>query len=275
MAIVFASCAAPKEVHVVILGGQSNMQGKGVYRELDRSLKKRIDRVSKRVRVSNDGRAGQPLSFWKKDRHVRKFGPELFIGLTMAEAFPDRHFLLIKTAVGGTSLHGAWSPDWTEEKSTAFEFDEKRQGMKLYDEHIGSIRTNLKRVGGSCRFVGMAWMQGESDIYHEITVANYEANLRNLIRAYRADLGEPDLPFVFGQVNPPFRGKKGFPSGLEIVRKAMFDVARSMSHTEMIATSMDPEWPDFPKHDDDVHYDTEGQKRLGTAFANALMQFGD
>jgi hypothetical protein len=262
-------------VQVVLLGGQSNMQGKGVYRELDRSLKKRLDLASKRVRVSTNGRVDQPLSYRSKERHVREFGPELFVGLRMAEQFPDGHFLLIKTAVSGTSLHGAWSPDWTEEKAKAYEFGKERQQTKLYREHLESVDANLKklkRAGVRYHLVGMAWMQGESDTRHEIPAVNYEVNLRNLIGSYRENLGEPELPFVFGQVNSPFAGRASFPGGLELVRKAMLNVTKSVPHTMMIPTSMNPEWPDFPKHPDNVHYDTEGQKRLGTAFAEALIR---
>jgi len=278
LTLALASCAAQREVQVVLLGGQSNMQGKGIYRELDRSLKKRLEDASKRVRVSTNGRVDQPLSYRSKERHVQEFGPELFVGLRMAEKFPDRHFLLIKTALSGTSLHGAWSPEWQEEKAKGYEFGKERQQRKLYREHLVSINAQLQKLrwaGHRYRLVGMVWMQGESDTRHEIPAASYEVNLRNLILAYRKDLGQADLAFVFGQVNSPFQGEKSFPGGLEVVRKAMLDVTRSVAHTTMIPTSMNPEWPDFPKHSDDVHYDTEGQKRLGTAFAEALINAGN
>ena len=267
-------CKASDGVRVLLLAGQSNMAGRGTFAELDEALKARIIAASSRVQVSAGERQAQPLSFRKPGEHVKEFGPEMLLGLTLAECYPDNEYLLVKTAVGGTSLHGAWSPDWTAEKAKASENGEARQQMKLYSDHVKSIRDNLdtlKKQGKPFEIEGIFWMQGEKDSRRELSATNYESNLKKLIAAYRTDFEQPDLPFFFGQINAPLRGKKDFQAGPETVRSAMSNVALSVPSVVMIPTTTDPSWSDFPKRADNVHYNTEGQTRLGTSFANALM----
>lgn len=251
------------------------MEGKGVYDELDPSLKARIDAVASRVRLCTQvGQDAQPLSYTATEKHIKSFGPELFIGLTLAEKYPHREYLLIKKAVGGTTLYGAWTPDWTEEKAKAADTEE-HQKAQLYREHVAQIRANLHRLeatGSRCEIVALFWMQGEADTRKELTATRYEANLANLIKAYRAEFDRADLPFIFGQINCPLRGKHAFNQGPSIVRQAMANVADKVPHTAMIPTSTDSSWSDYPKHTDDLHYNTIGLSRLGTAMAHAFLR---
>lgn len=265
-----------KPVHVILLAGQSNMAGAGNYGELDDATTTRIERAAQRVRLSVSGQIPGPLSFRIAQYHEQKygfskaFGPELFLGLTLAESHPTTEYLLVKTAQGGTALYGAWNPEWTAEKAQAVEKEGFKRELKLYELHLRHIRENLQRLqqnGTSYKIVGLLWMQGENDAAKEISARTYEANLRTLINTYRKDLNEPQLPFVIGQINSTY-GR--FAEGPEMVRDAMAHVAASEAHTELVATSTDRSWADFPKHSDNVHYNTEGQRRLGQAFALAL-----
>lgn len=273
---LFCLCSMGQDkVQVLFLGGQSNMAGRGVYADLSDADKARIEKVSKRVMVSAQGRDAYPLSYYTDGKHQKEFGPELFIGLKLAEAYPDRSFLFIKRAVGGTSLHGAWSPDWTEAKALASERGEARQKMKLYGEHIADIKKNLgklKQKGKRYEIIGMAWMQGEKDSRLELSATKYEVNLKRLIGAYRTEFKLPNMPFVLGQINNPVRGKKDYQNGPAEVRRAIENVSNSDHNVKMIPTSTDPSWKDFPKREDNVHYTAEGQKRLGTAMGKALLE---
>ncbi len=76
------------------------------------------------------------------------------------------------------------------------------------------------------------------------------------------------MPFVIGQINSTYGC---FPEGPEMVRGAMLSVADSDQNVSCIKTSTDTSWSDYPKNDDNVHYDAEGQTRLGMAFAKELM----
>ena len=265
-----------KDVQVVLLAGQSNMQGAGNFENLDPSEIARIEKVSSRVSLSFNGKTAQPLSWFKnkpteKYNFTKRFGPELFIGLTLAEANPDQKFLLIKRSQGGTALYGAWNPNWTAEKAKAVE-KPKKQNIQLYNKHIEDIRTNLKALEAqdkSYRIIGLAWMQGENDAAKEISAKTYEANLKTLIKSYRDEFNVADMPFVIGQINSRYgKFKKQGPA---IVRQAMEDVAALDKNADVIKTTTNTNWNDYPKHTDNVHYNAEGQKRLGMAFGEKLI----
>ena len=275
--IIASGCSVNNEVQIVLLAGQSNMAGAGNYDDLSITDKLRLEAVANRVKLSTNEKQAIPLTYYlspsksKKYKFEKFFGPELFIGIIVAEKNPEREFLLIKTALGGTSLHGVWSPDWTKEKAQIVEMDKERQSVSLYADHIQLINQNLqglKQEGKRYNIVGIAWMQGERDAGHAICAPVYGENLERLIQAYRDDLKNPELPFVFGQINST-RGK--FKAGPSMVRKAMTEVAQSTNACIMIPTSTDSKWSDYPKYVDNTHYNTEGQKRLGTNMAKALQ----
>lgn len=274
--------AAQDTVQVVLLAGQSNMEGSGLYMNLSNSDKQRIHDISSRVMISNKGANPIPLTYsvseYQKERlgFGEVFGPEMFIGLTMAEAQPENEFLLIKLAQGGTALYGAWNPEWEAAKADYAEDKAFKKELKLYEQHQQYIRENLqslKEQGKPYKIVGMAWMQGENDAAKELCAKNYEANLRKIIAGYRKTLNEPNMPFVLGQINSTYGD---FPNGPGMVRNAQRQVALNDPFTEIIMTGTDENWRDFPKHADNVHYNAVGQKRLGCAMAAKLLdlQFG-
>src|SRR5690606_13610631 len=113
-------------------------------------------------------------------------------------------FLLIKRAQGGTSLYGAWNPEWSADKAKAVEKGELKQNIKLYEELIKQIHQNLARLkaeGKKYQIIGMAWMQGENDAAKEVSAASYEENLKKLIAGIRKEFALPKMPFVIGQIN--------------------------------------------------------------------------
>lgn len=269
-------------VQVVLLAGQSNMAGHGNYDALDDELKLRLKKVANRVFLStsdNPKNEPIPLSYYtassNKYNFNKHFGPELFIGLTLAEANPDQEFLLIKKAVGGTSLYGAWNPNWSQEKANIAERGDERKQLKLFSAHIANIKHNLNRLqsqGKSYQILGLAWMQGESDTNKEITASSYKSNIKNLISEYRTELSLPNLPFVLGQVNVLPRKYK---VGPEQVRQAVEAVSKEDRFVSIVKTSTNPDWLDFPKHSDNLHYNVEGQKRLGAAFGEKLLEYSE
>ena len=264
-----------KDVHVVLLAGQSNMQGAGNFDELNAEEIERIEKVSNRVSLSFNGGKVKPLSFYdnkpsEKYDFLKRFGPEIFIGLTLAENNPNQEYLLIKRSQGGTALYGAWNPKWTAEKAKAVEKD-KKQNIQLYNMHIEDIRTNLKALEAQSKtykIIGLAWMQGENDAANEVSATTYEDNLKILIKSYRDEFAVHDMPFVIGQINS--RYGKFRKQGPAMVRKAMEDVAASDENADVINTTTDENWSDYPKHSDNVHYNAEGQRRLGMAFGEKL-----
>lgn len=264
-------------VKVVLLAGQSNMAGVGDYDKLTPNDYVRIAAASKRVKLSFNGGEAEPLSYKKagestikKYQLTKSFGPELFIGVGLAEKFPNNEILLIKTAQGGTSLYGAWNAQWSKEKADLLETKAFKKTLKLYDLHLNNIKHNLAKLtasGKKYELLGFAWMQGENDAAKEISARSYQANLEKLIASYRHTLKQPKMPFIIGQINSNYGD---FPLGPEMVRAAQKNVAETDEYAEYIATSMAGTWLDYPKHFD-VHYNTDGQRRLGQQFAKKLI----
>lgn len=260
------------DVMVFFLAGQSNMAGSANYDALDSMTKKRIEKAAEIVNISNDGKASKPLSpsYSKYQKNKRGFGnvfgPEIPIGLTLAEMYPEQEILLIKKAQGGTALQGAWNPEWTAEKAAEVEKEGFKRELQLYRDHHIQIKEQLaiiKQDGKSYKVMGMFWMQGENDAAKELGAINYEVNLKKLIAGYRVEFDVPDMPFVMGQINSSY-GK--FKEGPEMVRAAMVAVSNNDKNVGVVKTSMDRSWSDYPKHDDNVHYNHIGQMRLGIAF---------
>jgi len=241
---------------------------------LDEATKKRIIKVSNRVSLSFNGNPATPLSYYdnkpsEKYPFLKRFGPELLLGVTLAEKNPSKEYLLIKRSQGGTALYGAWNPNWTTEKAREIEKGHK-QNLPLFDIHINDIYRNLdslKAQGKSYRIFGLAWMQGENDAIKEVAAKGYRNNLKKLMQTYRDTLNTPEMPFAVGQINSRY-GVKG---GAEMVRTGMYNAVSFDYYAQLIETSTNTSWNDFPKYTDNVHYNTEGQKRLGVSFANAFF----
>lgn len=265
-------------ISVVLLAGQSNMEGAGNFDALEPSIKHRLSKVASRVMLSNRGEQAVPLSYklssHKKEKYgfEKAFGPELMIGITLAEKFPKKKFLLIKTAYGGTSLYGAWATHWTAEKAKSAEKGYK-QDLPLYKMFQTSVKEQLmilEQQNTPYKIIGMAWMQGENDAGKEFTAKSYRDNLVEFIQQNRRDAKVANMPFIIGQINSTY-GR--FKKGPAVVRQAMVDVANTMHNTSIILTGTDRAWSDFPKHTDNTHYNTEGQVRLGKAFADKLLTY--
>lgn len=264
------------EVHIVLFAGQSNMAGAGNYHALNDTDKAQGATAAKQVHLTYNGKPATPLSYFsytsEKYDFDDRFGPELFVGIELAKTHPQQEYLFIKRAQGGTALYGAWNPAWSAEKAKAVEKSVNKQNMQLVKEHREIIYREIARLkaeGKRYKIIGMCWMQGENDAAKEVSARSYEANLQNLIAYYRTEFNLPNMPFVYGQINSRY-GK--FDEGPSMVRQAMLNVAEADANATVITTTANPPWDDYPKHSDQVHYNEAGQKRLGVAFAKALIE---
>ncbi len=259
---------------VVLLAGQSNMAGHGNFDDLDKSTKQRVINAASRVFISEGNNPPKPLSYKPRKKtekypFEKGFGPELMVGVVLAERYPDNNILLIKHSRGGTSLEGAWNPNWDAEKAKYMEKGPK-QTAKLYSEHLGYIQSNLNKLtskGEDFNVIGLVWVQGENDAKTMQSASNYKDNLTQLVKAYRQEFN-PDMPFVFLQTNSRY-GQKG---AAAMVRKRMAEYPKTDANSRMISTSADISWSDYPKHSDNVHYNGEGQRRIGEALGKALIE---
>ena len=231
------SAGPPAKVY--ILAGQSNMVGIGSSSNLPDDLAGPRDDVLWFESTENT-LSRKPR--WSRLDPGGVFGPEISFARRMA----DHHRQpvgIIKVAVGGTSLAKDWSPD--------------RRGY-LYDWLIATVRKAA--TTGRFEIEAILWMQGERDARVEATAGLYAQNLTHFIQRIRGDLNQPDLPFVFGRVNPP----KAYSPFVDQVRRAQQEL--DMPNAVMV------DCDGLDKHRDGLHYNATGQVELGQRFATALIE---
>ncbi len=212
---------------VLILAGQSNMQGHGVvdlddpedYNSGKGTLLRLLDTPEKEQLFahlrSSDGQwttrddvwiryvtedqtktGGLSIGFsgYANERH--HFGPELQFGHVVGDAF-DEPVLLIKTAWGGKSLFKDFRPPSSGGEVGPY--------YQLMLEQVQAGLDNAKTDFPALRdyqldISGFVWQQGWNDMIDESATAEYEQNLLNLIADVRRSFNKPHLPFVIGEL---------------------------------------------------------------------------
>lgn len=275
LASLHATCG--EAVDVYLLGGQSNMQGLGKVHEVPASL----PREWKHIRFWN-GKEFEPLHFGQSRTSTRagEFGPEYGLALGLPAAAPE--ICIVKFHASGMPLHHGWNAGkWQggEPQPERVNFypgkdaADPNQGT-LYHRMVAQFRAALARVraeGKTPVVRGFVWMQGEQDAKHELSATNYASSLRLLRDRLVADVGAaPDMPFVFGQVLPHEPALERFTHRTQ-ARAAMAAAdshsgkPEAIPHARMVSTD------GLGLLADTVHYNTDGQLRLGRAFAAALQ----
>ena len=264
-ALLLAGCGdsnptSPEDegIKVFILAGQSNMEGLGETRRVPEPFRQRPENVTLYLQ-------GEPVGLLSEET----FGPEVTFALARAATWPDSEIVLIKFASSGSSLF-AWDPDWRWIEAA---LTENADVGSLYDRMLNQIETIVESLGGErareeeVLFSGVLWMQGERDAMYPESAERYGENLDHFIDRLRSDLNTPDLPFVFGRINPE---AELFPF-VEAGRSAQEGTADRVPGTRMISTE------GLSKMSDGVHYDTPGQLELGSRFDagfSALVRAG-
>jgi hypothetical protein len=243
------TAAEPKPDLVFLLAGQSNMVGHGRGEQLapdDATVPGNV-----LLYQANTLRALAPKRTKEANPNGGSFGPELAFGRELGRAMPDRTIILVKHAIGGTSLSDDWNP---ERRGRLYD--------KLLTEYRAAIRDRKIELGA------VLWSQGGADAKEEASARAYAANLRTLIESFRRDLAAPELPFYIGGARPEDPSsatvRSRFPH-LDLVRAAFVEAEKTVPHTRIISTV------DLSMARDGIHYDTAGQLEFGQRFARAYL----
>lgn len=176
---------------VILLIGQSNMDGRGLVADLAPTWRTPIEEVPlwyRHPQVEPCGwvptAPGYSVAPWA-ERVVpgATFGPELPLAAGLRQRHPDRAWALIKVAQGGTSLESDWRPG----------------AGPCYDlclEAVEQAMAALPSPGG--RLAGVVWHQGEADA--GLPPGAYRVLLAEFINRLRQDLASPLLPVVVAEV---------------------------------------------------------------------------
>lgn len=250
---IVTHAADQEPVDVVLMAGQSNMFGNVPIASLPPEFKNPPAAVALIFNGKPSGIGGG-----------KTFGPEVSFAAIVAAARPKANVLLVKRAMGGTSLAG-WAPQ-RDPARLASKYDTAAGPLyrTLLDEFSAAVKNRPYRL------TAILWMQGESDTRYPALGPNYFENFKTLITAFRRDLKAPDLPFFFGRVNMPADALEDdkktikFPY-IQQVRAAQERAAREIPGVHLIETD------DLGKQSDRIHYDAAGQITLGRRFAEAWL----
>lgn len=163
-----------------VLAGQSNMQGWGKLVDMDEP-QAGISLLDRDRRMWSQAR--EPLG-WAEEAMNWESPRGAGLGLPFAKEILRQTEIpvgLIMSAVGGTSM-ADWDPGKLE-----------KEPHSLYGAMIGTIRD----LGGTV--AGVLWYQGESDANNE--AHQYLERMKHFVAALRADIGDPQLPFIFAQLS--------------------------------------------------------------------------
>jgi len=227
-----------------LLMGQSNMKGRGVMPD---QPKRDPHIVMMHLRDDQWYLARHPLHLVGDARTFQGadnagVGPGLSFAEVLSRREPAARIGLIPCAVGGTSIDR-----WTK-------------GARLYDEALRRARLALQTTSPlKARIRGVLWLQGEADA-NEKALAGYEAKLLKLVDDLRADLANPDLPFIactIGEMRPDAEGQKKAE-----MNKLLLSLPSKRPHTACVDAR------DLKGNiGDNVHYDTASQTAIGRRFA--------
>lgn len=225
-----AHAAEAKTLRVIVLAGQSNMEGqavvdlegndynggKGTLVDVLRrpelatrfhSLRDRhgnwtvLDSVWVRYQREAapllQGPLGIGFSVYGDAHH---FGPELELGHVLGRGLGDP-VLLIKTAWGGKSLYRDFRPPSSGNVGASYlkMIAEIRDALAHLPKEFPSL------AGATPVLSGFVWYQGWNDgVDPQHAIPEYETNLVHLIRDVRRDLQVPALPVVIGELTGPW-----------------------------------------------------------------------
>lgn len=235
----------PKQ-YVIIMGGQSNMVGSGRVADLDTvDIPHHIEYINRGMKVT-----------FSQDS--ANFGPEVGLSQVLHQYFPDSNFILVKYAVGGSSLLD-WAPDYDSVQAA---ITGNAHFGAMYDSLWKYVDQATSSTNKTTEIVALLWMQGERDARIPEAGVDYYPRFKTFIERIRQDANRPNLPIIFGLANPdPARY-----AAVDTVQAAQKRIARETDHVWMIDTS------DLDKWDDKVHYNSAGQLKLGQQFGRALVK---
>lgn len=235
------SAVAPPALDIFLLAGQSNMAGRGDVADEDRQAHPRVwmfDRARQWVP------AIEPMHF---DKPVAAVGPGRTFGLELARLFPDVNIGLVPAAVGGSPIW-TWLPGVRYDETGAFPWDE------------ALARVRAARTAGTLKAI--LWHQGESDATAEAAPL-YEERLRDLIARFRAELDNPALPFLIGQLGR-FPGRP-WDDGYIQVDAAHRRVAADVPHVAFVPSD------GLGDKGDSLHFSAQAARELGLRYARAYL----
>lgn len=229
-----------KETWVFLMAGQSNMAGRGFVEPQDTIASERILTINKSNEIIL---AKEPLSFYEPTMAGLDCG--MSFAKNMLNKVPENvSILLIPTAVGGSSIN-----KWVG--------DSIHREVKLLSNFKAKVEL-AKKYG---KIKGILWHQGESNA-NKKGMINYEENMSVLFREFRKAVGNNKLPILIGELGSYSNNN----DSKQLINEKIQNYILNDSNAFMITTS------DLKDRGDKVHFDSEGQRIMGSRFAETYLK---
>ena len=222
-----------KDIYLLI--GQSNMAGRAPIESIDRDS---IGNVY--LFTGKDERpwekTANPVNKYstvRKDITMQKLGLGYGFAKELSAKCPDKNIGLVVNARGGTSI------------------EEWRPGGRLYNAALNQTKKALKY--GVLK--GIIWHQGESN------ASNYQSYLPQiitLIKSFRKDFNNKNLPFIAGQLSSDNPIRNSF-------NTMILKLPSKVKNTGVISS-------EGTKTIDGTHFDSDSQKLLGKRYAKEVIK---
>lgn len=248
--VLMAASAVAEDFDVYILSGQSNMDGRGLVKDLKAAHPKltmaQPDIPFWYANTWGDGYStgwidlapgySIPPGFRKGPKTLpsKTFGVEVVFGSAMVKHSAGRRVAIVKVSRGGTSL----VRDWTNPES------KKGPLYPLLIDTVKAALADMESRGDKGHLRGMVWHQGEGDT----KAKDYAERLEIFVANIRSDLDAPELPLAIGAVHD--NGRR------DLIRAQQLLAAEQIDHA--------------------IHVPCEGLNTFeGTHFdSNAVLEFG-
>ena len=229
------------EMQLFLLAGQSNMAGRGQVETQDSIVSQRVLKLDRTMQWVP---AVDPLH-WDKPAIVG-VGPGRSFARALAARDPNVTIGLVPAAVGGSPI-SSWEPGALDPATRTHPYDDALARLRVAQKS-GTLRAIL-------------WHQGESDATPARSVL-YAAKLRALIARFRADAGDPNLPFVIGQLGRFYKPSSDDVRRVDSVHRA---IAASVPNVAYVSTE------GLRDKGDTVHFDAASARTLGERYAMAYL----
>jgi len=194
LCFTLVSQSTSNKMYIILLAGQSNMSGRGIFSELSPSDTVTYNNI---FSLNNDSvwvRAKHPLHWDKAEAAVG-------MGISFAHKLDSLmggnvRIGLVPCASGGTGI-----TDWLNNNWFAY-----TGNYYLYTNLIN----RAKQAQAYGQIIGMIWHQGENDATQSLYPA-YRANLKTFLTKVRTDLGLPGLPIVLGELGTYLSANTTYP----------------------------------------------------------------
>jgi len=247
---ILSISAQNNQYDLYLLIGQSNMAGRGAIEAQDTTIHPQVFTLNKNNKWIP---AQDPIHF---DKKVAGVGLGRTFGIEMAKANSGAIIGLIPCAVGGSPID-AWKPGGYHQQTKTHPWDDMEKRLK----------TALK----SGTLKGILWHQGESDSNPE-KCNEYETKLEDLVKQLRILVGNPEVPFVAGELGR-FKlkeNKKKYPAlnpapAIKVMKSTKHIVKRDKNAAFVKSTGL-------THKGDNTHFNAESYRTLGKRYAKAMIK---